>query len=81
MRYKKDCEVLVKMLLKGMLHLHDARNILFDRTQRVGQKIEQDSPNRLDFTEKGKSTTDCVFILHSIISEVLNSGENCFVYS
>ena len=30
---------------------------------------------------KKKSTTDCVFILHSIISKVLNSGEKYFVYS
>ena len=35
----KDCKVLVKKVLKGVLHLHDAKNILFDRTHRVGQKI------------------------------------------
>ena len=28
--------------------------------------------------QKGKSTTDCVFLLHSIISKVLNSGEKLY---
>ena len=29
-------------------------------------------------SQKGKSTTDCIFILHSIISKILNSKEKLY---
>ena len=81
--YKKDCEVLVKKVLKGVLHLHDAKNIIFDNL-RLGPPSGPKTPARLAQSfglHKGKSTTDCVFILYSIISKVLNFGEKYFVYS
>ena len=51
--------------------------LLLNRLTKWSEKYEKLSENQFGF-QKAKSTTDCVFILHSIISKVLNSGENLY---
>ena len=51
--------------------------LLLNRLTKWSENYEKISENQFGF-QKGKSTTDCVFILHSIISKVLNSGEKLY---
>ena len=51
--------------------------LLLNRLTKWSAEHETITNNQFGF-QKGKSTTDCVFLLHAIISKVLNSGENLF---
>ena len=51
--------------------------LLLNRLTEWTRKYEKISDNQFGF-QKGKSTTDCVFILQSIISKVLNSGQKLY---
>ena len=55
--------------------------VLLNRLSKWSEKHEKLSKNQFGF-QKGKSTVDCIFILYSVISKVLNSGEKlycCFI--
>ena len=51
--------------------------LLLNRLTKWSEKSEIITDNQFGF-QKGKSTTDCVFILHSIISKVLSSKEKLY---
>ena len=51
--------------------------LLLNRLTKWSSEHETITNNQFGF-QKGKSTTDCVFLLHAIISKVLNSGEKLF---
>ena len=51
--------------------------LLLNRLTNWTRKYEKITDNQFGF-QKNKSTTDCVFLLHSIISKVLNSGEKLY---
>ena len=51
--------------------------LLLNRLTKWSEKNETITDNQFGF-QKGKSTTDCVFILHSIISKVLSSKEKLY---
>ena len=51
--------------------------ILLNRLNKWAEIYEVLSKNQFGF-RKGKSTTDCIFILHSIISKVLNSKQKLY---
>ena len=51
--------------------------LLLNRLTKWTSKHEIIMDNQYGF-QKGKSTTDCVFLLHSVISKVLNSGEKLY---
>ena len=51
--------------------------ILLNRLNKWTDKYDILCKNQFGF-QKGKSTTDCIFILHSIISKVLNSKEKLY---
>ena len=51
--------------------------LLLNRLTKWTCKYEKITDNQYGF-QKGKSTTDCVFLLHSIIAKVLNSGEKSY---
>ena len=51
--------------------------LLLNRLTKWSTEHETITNNQFGF-QKGKSTTDCVFLLHAIISKVLNSGEKLF---
>ena len=55
--------------------------VLLNRVSKWSEKHEKLSANQFGF-QKGKSTVDCIFLLYSLISKVLNSGEKlycCFI--
>ena len=55
--------------------------ILLNRLSKWSEKYDKLSKNQFGF-QKGKSTVDCIFLLYSIISKVLHSGEKlycCFI--
>ena len=55
--------------------------VLLNRVSKWSEKHEKLSANQFGF-QKGKSTVDCIFLLYSVISKVLNSGEKlycCFI--
>ena len=51
--------------------------LLLNRLTNWSEKYEKLSKNQFGF-QKGKSDVDCVFILHSIITKVLNTGEKLY---
>jgi hypothetical protein len=51
--------------------------ILLNRLTAWSEKYEKLSNSQFGF-QKGKSTVDCIFILHSIISNVINSGKKLY---
>ena len=51
--------------------------ILLNRLNTWSEKYEKISECQFGY-QKGKSTTDCIFILHSIIAKVLNSGQKLY---
>ena len=51
--------------------------LLLNRLTKWSVQYEKITDNQFGF-QKGKSVTDCVFILHAIISKVLNSGEKLY---
>lgn len=51
--------------------------LLLNRLTAWSNKYEKIADNQFGF-QKGKSTTDCIFLLHSVISKVLNSGEKLY---
>ena len=51
--------------------------VLLNRLNKWSIKHETISNCQFGF-QKGKSTTDCIFILHSIIKQVLNSGKKLY---
>lgn len=51
--------------------------LLLNRLTKWSVKHEKVSKNQFGF-QKGKSVIDCIFILHSIITKVLNSGEKLY---
>ena len=51
--------------------------LLLNRLTDWSEKCEQTSNNQFGF-QKGKSVIDCVFILHSVISKVLNTGQKLY---
>ena len=53
------------------------RGITLNRLTAWTEKHEKISYFQFGY-QKGKSTTDCIFILHSVISKVLNSGHKLY---
>ena len=51
--------------------------ILLNRLSKWSEKHDKLSKNQFGF-QKGKSTVDCIFLLHSVISKVLHSGEKLY---
>ena len=51
--------------------------LFLDRLTKWSEKHETITDNQFGF-QKGKSTTDCVFVLHSIIAKVLSSKEKLY---
>lgn len=51
--------------------------ILLNRLTQWSIKHEKIIPNQFGF-QKAKSTTDCIFILHSIIAKTLSSGKKLY---
>lgn len=51
--------------------------ILLNRLNTWSEKYEKIFECQFGY-QKGKSTTDCIFILHSIIAKVLNSGQKLY---
>ena len=51
--------------------------LLLNRLTKWSTENKTITDNQFGF-QKGKSTTDCVFLLHAIISKVLNSGEKLY---
>lgn len=51
--------------------------LLLNRLTKWSEKYEKISNNQFGF-QKGKSIVDCIFILHSVISKVINSGEKLY---
>ena len=51
--------------------------LLLNRLTKWSEKCEKISNNQFGF-QKGKSVIDCVFILHSVISKVLNTGQKLY---
>ena len=52
--------------------------LLLNRLTNWARKYEKKIIDNQFGFQKGKSTTDCVFLLHSIISKVLNSGKKLY---
>lgn len=51
--------------------------LLLNRLTKWSEKYDKISSNQFGF-QKGKSIVDCIFILHSVISKVINSGEKLY---
>ena len=51
--------------------------LLLNRLTKWSTKQEKITKRQFGF-QKGKSVFDCVFLLHSIISKVLNDGEKLY---
>ena len=51
--------------------------LLLNRLTKWSEKYDKISNNQFGF-QKGKSIVDCIFILHSVISKVINSGERLY---
>ena len=51
--------------------------LLLNRLTDWSEKYEKISKNQFGF-QKGKSIVDCVFILHAVISKVLNAGQKLY---
>ena len=51
--------------------------LLLNRLTKWSVNCEKISKHQFGF-QKGKSVVDCVFLLHSIISKVLNAGEKLY---
>ena len=51
--------------------------LLLNRLTKWSEKYEKISNNQFGF-QKGTSIVDCIFILHSVISKVINSGEKLY---
>ena len=51
--------------------------LLLNRLTDWSKKCEKISNNQFGF-QKGKTVNDCVFILHSVISKVLNTGQKLY---
>ena len=55
--------------------------VLLNRLSKWSEKYDKLSKNQFGF-QKGKSTVDCIFLLNSIVSKVIHSGEKlycCFI--
>ena len=55
--------------------------VLLNRLSKWSEKYDKLSKNKFGF-QKGKSTVDCIFLLNSIVSKVIHSGEKlycCFI--
>lgn len=51
--------------------------VLLNRLTKWSENSEKISKNQFGF-QKGKSTVDCIFAFHSIISKVLSSGDKLY---
>ena len=59
------------------IYIANYSQILLSRLNKWSEKYEVLCKNWFGF-QKGKSTSDCIFILHSIITELLNSKEKLY---
>ena len=62
---------------RGITLIKIYSQLLLNRLTNWSEKYEKLSKNQFGF-QKGKSVVDCVFILHSIITKVLNAGEKLY---